>query len=312
MGNVGDSHRNDVIIGSWASATGGVTISNPGVQMNFATETSVVIHLIEAPGLRSVFPPIGGNVQRLARLSTVNGVTTAQTLGYLSDIGATFGTGSQVGDDITYTLPAVSQSVGVGDVEITSTVTTVNDALYDVNGDGAFDSEDPAWVRANFRSIDTELENPNIVKGNYVVDGAVDEADAVFLESILEKVGPSGIAGDVNSDGVLDCQDSYGALSFFDSQIGQTGYVYALDMNRDGFVDQSDKSAFFILVNQCDFNQDGSVDDGDFVIFTAAYNILDCADPLMPAYCPADLNLDGVVDDADFAIFYVRYNAVTC
>ena len=40
--------------------------------------------------------------------------------------------------------------------------------------------------------------------------------------------------------------------------------------------------------------------------------MLDCADPAMPAGCPADLNGDGVVDDADFVIFLPAYDALVC
>ncbi|MBL8876770.1 MAG: immunoglobulin domain-containing protein [Phycisphaerae bacterium] len=61
-----------------------------------------------------------------------------------------------------------------------------------------------------------------------------------------------------------------------------------------------------------DLNADGLVDDADFVLFLAGYNILDCADPTMPANCPADLNNDGVVDDADFVIFVPAYDALLC
>jgi pimeloyl-ACP methyl ester carboxylesterase len=61
-----------------------------------------------------------------------------------------------------------------------------------------------------------------------------------------------------------------------------------------------------------DFNADAFVDDADFVIFAAAYNLLDCADPAMPAGCPADLNRDSVVDDADFVIFATAYETLVC
>lgn len=61
-----------------------------------------------------------------------------------------------------------------------------------------------------------------------------------------------------------------------------------------------------------DLNGDGLVDDADFTIFVVAYNILDCADPAMPAGCPADVNGDALVDDADFTLFVVAYNALIC
>ncbi|MBY0112943.1 MAG: hypothetical protein K2Y21_08985 [Phycisphaerales bacterium] len=61
-----------------------------------------------------------------------------------------------------------------------------------------------------------------------------------------------------------------------------------------------------------DLNNDDQVDDADFVIFAAAYNTLDCADPVMAAGCPADLNIDGFVNDADFVSFATAYNELVC
>ena len=43
-----------------------------------------------------------------------------------------------------------------------------------------------------------------------------------------------------------------------------------------------------------------------------SYNILDCADPSMPANCPADLNGDNLVDDVDFVSFAAAYNQLLC
>lgn len=61
-----------------------------------------------------------------------------------------------------------------------------------------------------------------------------------------------------------------------------------------------------------DLNNDGEVNDADFTLFAAAYNLLACADPAMPAGCPADLNRDTFVDDADFTLFAAGYDALLC
>ncbi len=61
-----------------------------------------------------------------------------------------------------------------------------------------------------------------------------------------------------------------------------------------------------------DLNGDSFVDDADFVVFAAAYNLLDCADPSMPPACPADLTGDAFVDDADFVLFAAAYDALAC
>lgn len=71
-------------------------------------------------------------------------------------------------------------------------------------------------------------------------------------------------------------------------------------------------NVFFSTTCTGDLNNDGFVDDSDFVTFVGAYNLLDCADPAMPAGCPADFNSDNLVDDADFVIFIGAYNALVC
>lgn len=59
-------------------------------------------------------------------------------------------------------------------------------------------------------------------------------------------------------------------------------------------------------------NGDCYTDDADFALFAPMYNMLDCADPLMPEGCPADFNDDGFVDDADFVIFAQAYDRLIC
>jgi hypothetical protein len=61
-----------------------------------------------------------------------------------------------------------------------------------------------------------------------------------------------------------------------------------------------------------DLSGDGYVDDTDFVAFATAYNIFDCADPMMPPGCPSDVNGDGYVDDADFVVFAQAYENLVC
>jgi len=59
-----------------------------------------------------------------------------------------------------------------------------------------------------------------------------------------------------------------------------------------------------------DINADGQVDDADFILFSAQYDLVLCADPLMPDTCSADFNQDGQVDDADFVIFVPAYHTM--
>lgn len=61
-----------------------------------------------------------------------------------------------------------------------------------------------------------------------------------------------------------------------------------------------------------DFTGDSIVNDADFAVFVGAYNLVACADPAMPAGCPADVTRDGIVDDVDFQFFVSAYNTVVC
>ncbi len=65
-------------------------------------------------------------------------------------------------------------------------------------------------------------------------------------------------------------------------------------------------------VCHADFTCDGMVDDSDFVRFATAYEILECASPIMPGGCSADMSADGSVDDADFVLFAAAYDALSC
>ena len=73
-------------------------------------------------------------------------------------------------------------------------------------------------------------------------------------------------------------------------------------------------ASVLVTVSVCpgDLNCDGQVDNTDFTIFSDAYAIFDCADPLMPAGCPSDLNGDSQVDNTDFTIFFNAYLEFTC
>ena len=112
--------------------------------------------------------------------------------------------------------------------------------------------------------------------------------------------------------GTLEPGASYRVTLYFSSriQIAEAGFGSATSIVG---CDRA-TSATISTVPACpgDFNADTFVDDADFVIFAPAYNLLDCADPAMPAGCPADLNADGFVDDADFVIFAAAYNDLVC
>lgn len=95
--------------------------------------------------------------------------------------------------------------------------------------------------------------------------------------------------------------------------VGISGDTLLAGACADDILTSADRgSGWTFRLCPADLNSDTVVDDLDFQLFAAAYNILDCADPSMPAGCPADLNSDAFVDDADFSIFVVAYDVLLC
>lgn len=93
----------------------------------------------------------------------------------------------------------------------------------------------------------------------------------------------------------------------YDSALGAVSVDTSLDTGAGAVT-----SIVVAIGCPADLNGDELVEDADFVIFATSYNILDCADPSMPAGCPGDLNFDGFVDDADFVIFAGAYDQLVC
>ena len=88
--------------------------------------------------------------------------------------------------------------------------------------------------------------------------------------------------------------------------------VYYKTLSNSGTISTPDNVLRLFGPCLADLNNDGQVDDADFTLFLAQYNILDCAEPAMPAGCSADLNGDGIVEDTDFTIFLAAYNELLC
>lgn len=67
---------------------------------------------------------------------------------------------------------------------------------------------------------------------------------------------------------------------------------------------------FLVVECAADLDRDGFVNDSDFTLFVMAYNDFLC--PASPLACAADLNADNFVDDADFTLFVAQYDALIC
>ncbi len=178
----------------------------------------------------------------------------------------------------------------------------------------------------------------DVTPGDFMIGGSADSTSGLTVQFDLPAGGSYRVIdGSFNgthasSSGTLlwtggDAVFSYGSLG--NQPNGESGTLspggYSLELSAGAnsnyfyfnglFADASFSLEIEIIAaSACpgDLNNDGLVDDADFSIFVVAYDLLDCADPAMPAGCPADLNGDGVVDDADFVIFVAAYNELLC
>ncbi|MFO0859631.1 MAG: hypothetical protein U0570_03680 [Phycisphaerales bacterium] len=165
------------------------------------------------------------------------------------------------------------------------------------------------------------------VKGDFNFDGVVNCTDRGLLAS---RIGATldDTTTYVNDRGTPEIIDDIVIPNWWKWQGRDFNAIVAmLNMNttdgasgaNNAAVTPSELAAFDALFpNLCaspcpaDLNGDTFVDDADFVLFAAAYDLLDCADPAMPAGCPADLTGDGIVEDADFVVFAAAYNELLC
>ncbi|MBX3379946.1 MAG: hypothetical protein KF805_07610 [Phycisphaeraceae bacterium] len=214
---------------------------------------------------------------------------------------------------------------------------TVNPTLPDGDGDSFAGSRLTYSFEGNILSIFGHAA-ADVTPGAFMIGGSADSTSALTVQFDLPAGGTFHVidgsfdgthassAGTLLSSGP-DPVFTYGSSG--NQPNGEAGALapggYSLELEAIAnsnfffsgglFADSSFSLQIEIIASSScpgDLNADGLVDDADFTIFVVAYNILDCADPFMPAGCPADLNSDGFVDDADFVIFVVAYNELLC
>lgn len=146
-------------------------------------------------------------------------------------------------------------------------------------------------------TVSENTPHPN--SATYTHSFVNDSGFALSVNTVVRIPAGSSIAG-VYRNGA--------PLSFtYNAPLGSVAISSTLDIGAGSL------TRFVVAVGcPADLNGDGVVEDLDFVIFANSYNILDCADPSMPAGCPGDLNFDGFVDDTDFVLFAGAYDQLVC
>lgn len=173
---------------------------------------------------------------------------------------------------------------------------------HDVNQDGRFNSADinelTGYIGTNNQTI--------IDKYDWNDNHAIDADDVGYFNRGIEAGLSSGIFGDANSDGTLDCCDRNAAPSNWSITIMDANYNINLDYDLDGDLDSTDLAEFVSLQLpvDIDFNNDNSVfDPQDIDAILSVFSEGPCI-PSSATCDDIDINGDGTFfDPADVDLF---------
>lgn len=209
-------------------------------------------------------------------------------------IGVTF---DELTDTWTYQQ---MMSGGPGMVSFSPTTLEFRDVDFDVNEDGRFNALDIQELADNIGTMDANF----IARWDIDQDGAIDQDDVDFMQMLIDAGLDSGVFGDADGDGDVDCTDRDAMVAAQGLTLCDEGYNIALDANVNGVINQADLNAMDAIPPSPlgDIDKDGDVDGADLSQLLAAW---ETSNP------DADLNDDGVVNGSDLATLLANWGA-TC
>lgn len=125
----------------------------------------------------------------------------------------------------------------------------------------------------------------------------IDSEDVAVLSEAIDDSLSSGLFGDWNHDGVVNCLDR-GGLSYFGYTLGQSGYTIELDYDLDGDTDSTDMAHFNACVPTADYDQDSGVTIDDFLAYLEDFE---------NGLASTDMNCDSGITIDDLLIFLDEY-----
>lgn len=167
------------------------------------------------------------------------------------------------------------------------------DSTYDVNEDGRFNELDEQQLDGLIGSTDLHI----IQRFDFDHDGVIDSEDVSVLSLAIDDSLGSGLFGDWNHDGMVNCLDRPG-LSYFGYSLGQSGYIIELDFDLDGDTDHTDMSHFDACVPTADYDRDSGVTIDDFLSYLEDFE---------NGLTSTDMNCDSGVTVDDLLIYLDEY-----
>ena len=228
-----------------------------------------------------------GQVGDVAGLVRANGYQEPRNLTYDSQAGE-------------WAYETSIQGSGAGTVEIIQHTFTYSNERMDVDGSGRFNELDPNALASLIGSTD-----PNDV-AKWDLDGSEDigSNDVALMQLLVDEHFDSGLLGDFDGDGDLDCDDLDGVDSYFGYHLGETNYMVELDADFDGETTEDDRHRVYHAVLPGDVDADGDVQLDDLQALLAANGSSE-GDANYNPY--ADIDGDGDVDLADLQALLASY-----
>lgn len=199
---------------------------------------------------------------------------------------------------------STESQLAAGEHELAVLTQSFTDKSFDVDGDGRFNILDQNELVTLLGPTTSET-----VRWDFDNDDFIDQDDVDVLARLIGHELDSGIFGDLNRDGVVDCTDRYVIAEYPDATLEDAGYHIELDFDLDGDNDSGDRSQFLsVLCPEMlgDMNCDRSVDAFDIDAFTIAL-VRPAEYEAMYPHCNrhlvGDINGDGLFDAFDIDPF---------
>jgi|GEM_PF-5244116 len=201
----------------------------------------------------------------------------------------------QIGFDFAFTCASGVIPVGPGTFNLDFTHISIGDTTHDLTGDSRFNIEDAALLQSIVGTPDALL--PLYVDlFDYNQDGEIDQSDVDLVNKFIDAGLSSGLFGDTNRDGVVNCCDLAGYDAAFGSSFdtAATPYLVELDWDLDGDIDAVDRAEFDQTACIADIDNSHVLDFFDTSDFLDLYG---AGDPSV------DFDNSGVVDFFDLSMF---------
>lgn len=217
-----------------------------------------------------------------------------------------------------------SQSVPHGVRSIQPVSVRIADAQDDITGDGRFNQLDVDFLAAIIGT--PQATHPAYAKFDFVNDGSTSSDDGIqqaeidLLQCFIEAGLSSGIVGDANRNGALDCNDIDMVYEQFNNIDGMNNlivevfpdsdYIAQLDADLDGDNDADDYIVIaerLIVIEPANFYFDTNLNFFDHSAYLALFNAGDPRADIYPAGNP-----DGLFNFFDLSQFSFYYSNPQC